>query len=90
MSFRVEVNIKPWEVLMKEIKQENKKIKWVDRVPYAYWKGNPDVAGTRHNLLSCNVSKDHEWNARLYRQNWVEESRQGFKKSNLASQCTHR
>ncbi|XP_039134471.1 LOW QUALITY PROTEIN: O-glucosyltransferase rumi homolog [Dioscorea cayenensis subsp. rotundata] len=86
----VEVNIKPWEVLMKEIKQENERLKWVDRVPYAYWRGNPDVAGTRHNLLSCNVSKDHEWNARVYRQDWFKESRQGFKESNLASQCTHR
>ncbi|KAJ0966696.1 hypothetical protein J5N97_023613 [Dioscorea zingiberensis] len=72
----VEVNIKPWEVLLKEIKKENEKLKWIDRVPYAFWKGNPYVSGKRQELLNCN--------------DWVKESHKGFKNSNLAKQCTHR
>ncbi|KAK1290836.1 hypothetical protein QJS10_CPB18g01547 [Acorus calamus] len=47
----VEVNIKPWEVLMKEMKVGNKRLGWIDRIPYAYWKGNPTVAPTRGDLI---------------------------------------
>ncbi|KAI9173628.1 hypothetical protein LWI28_004031 [Acer negundo] len=85
-----EIKIKPWEGLLKEIKEGNNKSRWIDREPYAYWKGNPFVAETRQDLLKCNVSDKHDWNARLYVQDWILESQQGFKKSNLASQCTHR
>ncbi|KAK1315057.1 hypothetical protein QJS10_CPA06g00332 [Acorus calamus] len=59
----VEVNIKPWEVLMKEMKVGNERLGWIDRIPYAYWKGNPTVAPTRGDLLRCNVSKTQDWNA---------------------------
>ncbi|CAN1793350.1 hypothetical protein LINPERHAP1_LOCUS19992 [Linum perenne] len=38
---RAEVNIKPWKSLVSDIIEKNKKNKWEDRVPYAYWKGNP-------------------------------------------------
>lgn len=38
------------------------------REPYAYWKGNPEVAETRKDLLKCNVSDTQDWNARLYAQ----------------------
>jgi Glycosyl transferase family 90 len=37
-------------------------------VPYAYWKGNPDVAQVRKELVECNVSESHDWNARIYGQ----------------------
>ncbi|KAH7550287.1 hypothetical protein JRO89_XS13G0165500 [Xanthoceras sorbifolium] len=85
-----EINIKPWESLLKEIKEGNNKTKWMDREPYAYWKGNPFVAETRQDLLKCNVSDKQDWNARLYVQDWILESQQGFKQSDLASQCRHR
>ncbi|KAK3227102.1 hypothetical protein Dsin_006964 [Dipteronia sinensis] len=85
-----EINIKPWEGLLKDIKEGNNRSKWMDREPYAYWKGNPYVAESRQELLKCNVSDKHDWNARLYVQDWILESQQGFKQSNLASQCTHR
>ncbi|XP_057730664.1 uncharacterized protein LOC130945998 isoform X1 [Arachis stenosperma] len=85
-----EINIKPWRDTLSEIKQGNKKTKWKDRVPYAYWKGNPDVAPTRKNLLKCNVTDKNDWNTRLYRQDWDQESNQGYKTSNLGDQCTHR
>ncbi|CAN0902764.1 O-glucosyltransferase rumi homolog [Linum grandiflorum] len=86
-----EINIKPWEMLLGELKEGNSRTKWEDRAPYAYWKGNPDVAETRLDLLKCNVSETgQDWNARVYRQDWFKESQQGYKQSDLASQCIHR
>ncbi|CAI8593682.1 unnamed protein product [Vicia faba] len=85
-----EVNVKPWEILLGELKEGNKRISWDKREPYAYWKGNPTVAETRQNLMTCNVSDKQDWNARLYSQDWGRESQEGYKKSDLARQCTHR
>ncbi|CAN8264982.1 unnamed protein product [Cochlearia groenlandica] len=85
-----EVNIKPWESLLKELREGNKRTNWLNREPYAYWKGNPMVAETRQDLMKCNVSQEHEWNARLYAQDWIKESKEGYKQSDLASQCHHR
>lgn len=85
-----EINIKPWNLLLGELKEGNKKLKWMDREPYAYWKGNPSVAETRMDLLKCNVSKKQDWNARIYPQDWLTEIEKGFKQSDLASQCIHR
>ncbi|KAJ4956846.1 hypothetical protein NE237_013629 [Protea cynaroides] len=85
-----EVNVKPWEYLLKKLKQGNDRTKWKDREPYAYWKGNPDVALTRQDLMKCNSSDKHDWNARLYRQDWISESQKGFEQSDLSRQCTHR
>lgn len=65
---RIEVNIKPWEALSKDLKEGNKRSNWMEREPYAYWKGNPIVAETRQDLLKCNVSENQDWNARLYAQ----------------------
>ncbi|ONI23027.1 hypothetical protein PRUPE_2G165200 [Prunus persica] len=65
-----EVNIKPWRSLLQSIKEGNKRTKWEDRVPYAYWKGNPNVAPTRMGLLKCNDSDKNDWNTRLYIQIW--------------------
>ncbi|MQL96490.1 hypothetical protein Taro_029150 [Colocasia esculenta] len=85
-----EVNIEPWEPLMKEVKEGNRRVRWVDREPYAYWKGNPWVASWRQDLLKCNVSSGQDWNARLYVQDWISENKQKFMNSALASQCKHR
>ena len=63
---RAEINIKPWENLLKEIKIGNERIRWNDREPYAHWKGNPFVAETRQDLLKCNVSDTQDWKARLF------------------------
>ena len=54
--------------MLEDIKQGNSRTKWKDRVPYAYWKGNPSVAPTRNDLLKCNVSNKDDWNTRLYTQ----------------------
>ncbi|KAG5009221.1 hypothetical protein JHK82_017794 [Glycine max] len=85
-----EINIKPWKHVLKEIKEGNEKTKWKDRVPYAYWKGNPLVSPTRKDLMKCNVTEKDDWNTHLYIQDWDQESSQGYKKSNLGDQCTHR
>ncbi|KAJ9171358.1 hypothetical protein P3X46_014741 [Hevea brasiliensis] len=85
-----ETNIRPWKNVLKDIKEGNKRTKWKDRTPYAYWKGNPNVAPTRKDLLKCNVSHQNDWNTRLYIQDWNRESKQGYKQSNLQDQCTHR
>ncbi|XP_073002518.1 uncharacterized protein [Typha latifolia] len=85
-----EINIKPWEALRAELWKGSKKVSWMNREPHAYWKGNPAVAVTRQQLLQCNVSDSHDWNARIYAQDWFKESQEGFKESNLARQCIHR
>ncbi|KAI3731318.1 hypothetical protein L1987_62506 [Smallanthus sonchifolius] len=85
-----EINVKPWGSLLKELEEGNMRSKWIDREPYAYWKGNPIVAETRMDLLKCNVSDKQDWNARVYAQDWFKESQQGYKQSDLASQCVHR
>nr|CAB3496883.1 unnamed protein product [Digitaria exilis] len=63
-----EINIKPWDALQKELSSGNQRVKWMNREPYAYWKGNPDVAAKRQELVKCNVSGEQEWNARIYKQ----------------------
>ncbi|KAG8653601.1 hypothetical protein MANES_05G036800v8 [Manihot esculenta] len=85
-----ELSIEPWKNMLARLIESNKKIKWKSRVPYAYWKGNPAVSTNREELMMCNVSDKHEWNARLYSQNWFKEKMQGFKDSKLEDQCTHR
>ncbi|KAL5216448.1 hypothetical protein ABZP36_007849 [Zizania latifolia] len=85
-----EINIKPWDALRKDLKDGNNRVRWLDREPYAYWKGNPAVAVTRQELIKCNVSSTKDWNARIYTQDWFRESKAGYKDSNLGSQCTHR
>ncbi|CAI9092225.1 OLC1v1027414C1 [Oldenlandia corymbosa var. corymbosa] len=85
-----EINIKPWEALSKELKEGNEQSKWINREPYAYWKGNPHVSPNRMDLLKCGVSDKQDWNARIYVQDWFRETRQGFRTSKLADQCKHR
>ncbi|GAB4861794.1 hypothetical protein Ancab_037051 [Ancistrocladus abbreviatus] len=85
-----ETNIKPWQNASRSIQEGNKRTEWKDRVPYAYWKGNPYVCPNRKDLLKCNVSHIFDWNARLYIQDWIRESKEGYGQSNLEDQCTHR
>lgn len=84
-----ETNIEPWSREFRSIKQGAKARKWRDRVPTAYWKGNPDVAAPlRVALLACNDT--NLWRAEIMRQNWEEEAKSGYQNSKLSSQCTHR
>ncbi|KAF9596277.1 hypothetical protein IFM89_008512 [Coptis chinensis] len=61
-----EINIKPWEFLLEELKEGNDKVKWTEREPYAYWKENPRVLKTRQDLLKCKATDKVDWNACLY------------------------
>ncbi|KAG9132464.1 hypothetical protein Leryth_008398 [Lithospermum erythrorhizon] len=83
---RPEINIKPWVGLAKDLNEGNERVRWEDREPHAYWKGNPVVAETRMDLMKCNVSDQQDWGAR----DWGREQQQGYKQSDLASQCIHR
>ncbi|KAK8960409.1 hypothetical protein KSP40_PGU020471 [Platanthera guangdongensis] len=84
-----EVNIKPWDEQFREIKRSSQAIPWKNREAIAYWKGNPDVQSTaRMELLNCNDTK--QWKAQIMRQDWVQESNDGFKNSKLSEQCKHR
>ncbi|CAO2835096.1 unnamed protein product [Amaranthus hypochondriacus] len=82
-----ECHINPWRNASNDIQEGNKRIKWKDREPYAYWRGNPNVAPWRAELLKCNAT---DWNVRLYTQNWAKQAKVGYKESNLRDQCTHR
>ncbi|GMH31302.1 hypothetical protein Nepgr_033145 [Nepenthes gracilis] len=86
----VETNIKPWANSSMDIRRGNKRVDWKDRVPYAYWRGNPYVCPERQHLLKCNLSQNSDWNTRLYIQDWAREAKEGYKQSNLEDQCTHR
>ncbi|KAF3681996.1 hypothetical protein FXO37_02620 [Capsicum annuum] len=85
-----ETNIRPWRGVIKDIKEGNKITKWKDRVPFAYWKGNPHVTPIRKDLMKCNVTDKHNFDTLLYVQDWDDQSRKGFKESDLGNQCTHR
>ncbi|XP_010533679.1 PREDICTED: O-glucosyltransferase rumi homolog isoform X2 [Tarenaya hassleriana] len=86
-----EINIRPWEMVLREMEEGKKKKKWGEREPYAYWKGNPFVSSpTRQDLLTCNLTLLHDWNARLFIQDWILEGQRGFENSNVAKQCTYR
>ncbi|WOL18225.1 O-glucosyltransferase [Canna indica] len=85
-----EINLKPWERMTEELKKGNERVKWRKRKPFAYWKGNPWVSDSRRDLIKCNVSKQQDWNARLFAQNWDSEARGGFKNSDMAAQCDYR
>jgi hypothetical protein len=65
---RPEINVKPWDALIEDLKDGNSRVTWLDREPYAYWKGNPSVSVTRQELVKCNVSSTQDWNARIYNQ----------------------
>ncbi|KAJ0265563.1 Uncharacterized protein HA466_0018290 [Hirschfeldia incana] len=86
-----EINIKPWSKVLKEMEEGKKKKKFMEREAYAYWKGNPFVASpSREDLLTCNLSSHHDWNARIFIQDWISEGQKGFENSNVADQCTYR
>ncbi|RVW81219.1 O-glucosyltransferase rumi [Vitis vinifera] len=85
-----EIHIKQWNTLKKDLKEGNNRTKWIDREPYAYWKGNINLGLARHELSKCNKTSEQDWNARIYDIDWRQEIHSGFNSSDLASQCTHR
>ena len=54
------------------MEEGKKKKKFMERESYAYWKGNPFVASpSREDLLTCNLSSQHDWNARIFIQVYI-------------------
>ncbi|CAN6191037.1 unnamed protein product [Urochloa humidicola] len=85
-----EVGIRPWTQILEEVVQENERLPWPERQPYAFWKGNPEGYRMRRELLRCNASNGQEWNARIFTQNWNHAIQNGFKDSRIPKQCTYR
>lgn len=64
---RPEINIRPWDEEFPDIKLGSQALTWQQKLPVAYWKGNPDVASpVRTELLNCNDTKI--WGAQIMRQ----------------------
>ena len=63
---RPEIHIKQWNTLKKDLKEGNNRTEWIDREPYAYWKGNINLGLARHELSKCNKTSEQDWNARIY------------------------
>ncbi|BAT88346.1 hypothetical protein LR48_Vigan09g125000 [Vigna angularis] len=84
-----EINIRPWSEEFPDIKRGSQAVSWRNKIPRAYWKGNPDVSSPiRVELLNCNHSR--KWGAQIMRQDWDEAAKAGFKESRLSDQCNHR
>ncbi|XVF46743.1 hypothetical protein PTKIN_Ptkin03bG0052800 [Pterospermum kingtungense] len=84
-----ETNVEAWDEQFKDIKHGSQAQSWVQKIPRAFWKGNPDVeAPIRLELMNCNHPR--KWGAQIIRQNWTEEAKSGFEQSKLSNQCTHR
>lgn len=65
--YRSEVNLQPWNEEFKDIKHGSQAKRWKEKLPFAYWKGNPDVLSPlRVELMKCNDSK--LWGAEILRQ----------------------
>ncbi|KAK7340237.1 hypothetical protein VNO77_20935 [Canavalia gladiata] len=85
-----ELGIRPWEGILQKIQEGNKKTKWKDRIPYAFWKGNPRVSLNRYELTKCNASSQNDSYAQIYSVHWDKEIAQSFRNTKLEDQCTHR
>ncbi|ERN14951.1 protein O-glucosyltransferase 1 [Amborella trichopoda] len=82
-----ETNIAPWDEEFRSIKRGSEQVKWKDRVPMAYWRGNTRVGSpARVELLKCSNSKT----AQIQEQNWEEEAQKKYASSKLSDQCKHR
>ncbi|KAF3796239.1 hypothetical protein EJ110_NYTH03328 [Nymphaea thermarum] len=55
-----EVNIKPWVPLLEDLSAGNGRIKWKDRDPTAYWRGNPGLPH-RQELVKSLMPSHHFW-----------------------------
>uniref|UniRef100_A0ACD5WWR0 Uncharacterized protein n=1 Tax=Avena sativa TaxID=4498 RepID=A0ACD5WWR0_AVESA len=90
-----EINVRPWAPLMKDFVRENERLRWADREPYAFWKGNTVKLPVREDLYRCNndSAAGKEWNARLFKHHWgsVSGVTEGeIKETNILDQCRYR
>lgn len=67
---RSEINIRPWQEEFPDIKRGSQAVSWKNKMAWAYWRGNPDVASPiRVELLNCNDTR--MWGAQIMRQVWL-------------------
>ncbi|KAM0829242.1 hypothetical protein ACQ4PT_067003 [Festuca glaucescens] len=90
-----EINVRPWAPLMEGFVRENERLRWADREPYAFWKGNTVGLPVRQDLYKCNndSAAGKEWNARLFKHHWssvkgVTENEK--KETSILDQCRYR
>jgi protein glucosyltransferase len=85
-----ETNIRPWTPLMEGFVRENERLRWPDREPYAFWKGNTAGLPERQDMYRCNndSAAGKEWNARLFKHHWSETTE--IDKTNILNQCKYR
>ncbi|KAI3991409.1 hypothetical protein MKX01_006708, partial [Papaver californicum] len=53
-----EIHIRPWDTLLEDLKEGNRRTKWIERDPYTYLKGNPKGVPTIQDLIKCTVSEE--------------------------------
>lgn len=67
LLLRPEINIRTWQEEFPDIKKGSRAVSWKNKLPWAYWKGNPDVASPiRTEMLNCNDTRN--WGAQIMRQ----------------------
>ncbi|XP_024524828.1 O-glucosyltransferase rumi homolog [Selaginella moellendorffii] len=82
---RPEVDIPPWEEQSQQITAGSREVKWSERRPAAFWKGNSRMGKLRRHLLQCQSLETE-----ILDQDWISESRAGFPNSRLSQQCKDR
>ncbi|EFJ09402.1 hypothetical protein SELMODRAFT_130002 [Selaginella moellendorffii] len=80
-----EVDIPPWEEQSQQITAGSREVKWSERRPAAFWKGNSRMGKLRSHLLQCQSLETE-----ILDQDWISESRAGFPNSRLSQQCKDR
>ncbi|EFJ34616.1 glycosyltransferase, CAZy family GT90 [Selaginella moellendorffii] len=80
-----EVDIPPWEEQSQQITAGSREVKWSERRPAAFWKGNSRMGKLRRHLLQCQSLETE-----ILDQDWISESRAGFPNSRLSQQCKDR
>ncbi|KAK4266823.1 hypothetical protein QN277_023692 [Acacia crassicarpa] len=86
-----ETNIRAWERVSKSIEENNQKLEWKDREPFAFWRGNARVASSRTALSHCNATHHNHWKAHIYSLKWDKAAQRGLNnQTKLENQCDHR
>ncbi|KAL3682330.1 hypothetical protein R1sor_000352 [Riccia sorocarpa] len=80
-----ETKLEPWDEQREKIDKGSALMEWKDKIPTAFWRGNPDVGSPlRENLLKCTSR------AEIQNQNWGIQPTGADDPSKLENQCKHR
>jgi protein glucosyltransferase len=86
-----EINVRPWAPLLEGFVRENERLPWLDREPYAFWKGSIVGLPERQDLYKCNndSAAGKDWGARLFEHHWKYTIKE-IKETNILDQCRYR